>query len=686
MHPPALKAPPIDPFGHAWGPSHLLHPLKVESLAVWAIGIVAKAVVRKLGWYAGMACFATEAASQDQARRATAEVDSVLLRIPAAGLSDEQESALLSVIPYSVAPHLWPSVTVGDERSVLTVVDKYFDYYPQTFPATSGTLAKLITDVNSLTSNRLSEGQVLRLPPVPARARNSLGAVPRTYDPKTQIYSVPEGTGQTPIKVFGVLPAKSLDAIRTRPYLDFNLFLNRAVIERAIENMDVATLETETGRAPLCTDGAKWLSQSPHTGALRARIDSLGPQQRSDLEKRAKLHPLVVVDWFFDKDTTDHGTLVMSVVDFTLHSIGLPALLPHVVTVSPFPTNKRFRDGVIAAIDEYKRDLYPSRRPELRPTPGISKQFDEARKWALNFRAPARARGNSETLTQQLPELVVVALLRQQFARNKATVNLSFAVYPKYLGVLMPRDLVKSTSFGIVSAGNHAEVNPRATPQDQAANATKLVTVTYGSRDGQIKGSYTNYAAGLPVTLVGPGCGFEHKDIKPDVAGSSFAAPYIATLVWLKRLLDDIPVNEIRAALVRSSRGNQLTRPIQADGAIDPALLLTKASARMVSPTGEVILLRSATLKVSLRRPTGRVEMTLSQHSDAPAPWLSLYSCDAAVCATVREYEETGGTTSGLRVTRGKVADAHLIYETVAGETAASGAEAVFATMRELSF
>ncbi len=341
----------------------------------------------------------------------------------------------------------------------------------------------------------------------------------------------------------------------------------------------------------------EWLRGSPFADNLHSALTAFlaKPGALDALKANAAAFQLVILDW--NDNAKRHGQKVTSVVKGLLSELGVPDLPFHEVDLNP--TNGP--DELRTIFGEYQKNYYCALKGVDCKSKGQEGLIKDVDKW-LNSK-PQAVKGIAS-----LKQLLLEAVLWKYFAASKAVVNMSFSVDSLALEILQAQFLAASHSVGVVAASDDA--SPQGTagiPQRAASIYPNFFNVTYGNSDGTILGGFSNSGFNIIVTTVAQGCGFNYGDITASDSGTSFAAPYVATAVWLKALMGSLDPSTVRRNLVQSSHVLvALDMPsIESAGAFDLAAFLLPNLSYVESQKGVAEQTASAKLTLSSVKDSG---------------------------------------------------------------------------------
>ena len=352
-----------------------------------------------------------------------------------------------------------------------------------------------------------------------------------------------------------------------------------------------------------CDGMEGWITSSAFFSEMQARIAELRQDgaQLEAVRKRAEATPLVIIDWNFGAN--NHGSKVVDTAKFVLARFGLPELAVGYVDLNPANTGSD--QASLGRIFEDFKDHYYCVRPGIDcKKKAQAALLKESEKW-LSSQPDMRA----DDL--RVNQLVLEAVLWRYFNQRSTWVNMSFSIDSRPIEVLQNDYLHASSSFGVAAAGNDRgqPTSSGGVPQKAAAIYANFVNVTFGTRQGELLGSTTNLDAKAPVTILGPGCGYQGTSIKPTESGSSFSSPYVAAVAWLKFLLDETGHDHMRNSLIRASwlppfRARSLLQ-IESAGIFDAPRLLAPDRPHVQFKDGTIKTISSGKMTITYRKPSG---------------------------------------------------------------------------------
>jgi len=574
-------------------------------------------------------------------------------------IPDRERARVYALLSDTVPKDKWPRILARRGENLWGVVSKYFQFFAkidpntkQGYPQTTDALVKEIQRANDIKVPELTEDTELRLPPVPVRG-DSFFELPgfhiRTYRPSTQCYeSADRLSALTFCDTSRIAPAADLGSERAA---------NFTVVE-----FDASTLSTERLRSfgehwpadvfirsssryvqirlfqqgsGQCGDATDWLSNSPYLPLLKERLSALGDEGKQQLATKAKRMPFVILDWGTESSAQGHGAKVLSVAHYLLHELGLDFVSDLVVGLDLRPGPKS--QGELLSV---LRNYQTKTKGRLKQDPR-SEDFKDAERWIRH--PPPLAEG---AIDYQVPEILVQALF-WKFSNEKSWVNFSFAFYSPALRLIAWQFLTEPNSFAFLAAGNTpVGLTSDTVPQDSGSSRRNLVNVTYGHSQGAIWGSFSDTESNMIVSLVGPGCGFAYESIGAKDQGSSFASPYVGVAAWLKYLLDDVGVYEMRRWLILASRPvASQTHPVESRGVFDAARLLSFPSrAHYIDGQNRLVSLKAYDVTVCIKPGDGESKRLKWKH-EGKQTWrtLAVYSDENhQLHVLVREVNRNG--------------------------------------------
>lgn len=500
--------------------------------------------------------------------------------------SDAVRAAVARVIVASAPESSWRSIDVDSAvTSRELVVLSEYRYWRDRFPETTQLLISSIDSANGTKELASWVGRQLRIPPVPVRGhlRYGLGARVRAFDVLSKSYfafradrPTPEGEYMLARTDEDTTPAPDTVPIRGGTVTAVTVPLASSLL-RTVRNWiadftaaNELSVAADGGVVPIelygvstadrCEAAAEWYTKSPYRRLALKRVQRMSEGQLASIELRAQRVPLTIVDWDIDTPS-GHGSKVRSVAHDVLERVGLNSLSAAVRTIDLNPRrNKDQLKDILQRFDAYLL------MQKLR-TGADRTQSQYARGWLES--------GTPQDIAET-HEQVLRAVYWRTLVRDTGVVNFSFGVSGPSLYLDPPGLSAKGASFGVFAAGNTAAgLNARVALQNMASRHRLLVNVTSGRADGSVAGAYSDPDNGTIVTLIAPGCGFDHGAIQPADSGSSFASPFVSTASWISMLLDPRPLTEVRRQLSAAVWPfPRPSAPIESDGRFDPWLLL----------------------------------------------------------------------------------------------------------------
>jgi hypothetical protein len=547
--------------------------------------------------------------------------DVVALVYDDATIPDGDRAQLVKFIASVVPVEKWLPVSITEPSHIDAVIDDYYDYFPigKEFatPETVAALRKILIDYNALGAVTTIERAPLRLPPFPLHAyhRGRPQTERRLFDVTSRAYRITQlATDQVPNRrntingVFGrskrssnnspidrghqeiadivsttiLVPASRTDVMKLsralsmpRQVLIFNTTLDaedgtsfQGSFRTGFSSVDVLRREDP------CADGAQWLAASPYFQQWSEQ--NRGAQLDDDaLLQRAKDLPLHVLDVNF---SGGHGAEVLAVTTQLLNQLGFHKIAnAGASTVIPWelvPSTVAKATESQGLIDDYRR--------EYRAAESVLAKFDtETTAW-LNTMPSTKIGSKFD-----IPDLMLGALMWKTFTQQR-WVNVSSRVRAPFLSDIVDQVVLDSSGALFAAVGNDSgELQAGYVPQDHQ-RFPQVVTVTCGTKTGEICGEHSSGSKLRRVLLTGPGCGFAGTS----GTGSSLATPYIAVASWLQHLIaqraEPADSAEINAQLRRHDLlaanvpAPMMAKRVESYGFFDPAYLLLRPAPHVV--------------------------------------------------------------------------------------------------------
>jgi hypothetical protein len=554
-----------------------------------------------------LACAGAIRAEQEEQPIAPNSDNTVLLIYDEQNIPDAERARICALLSHSVDEKQWPEVQARKGENVWGVVDKFFEVFKDGYQSTTHTIVREIKKVNDLKTLEFDEDTDLRIPPCPVRGYAQYdypGIQLRTYRPSTQGYYLTSTFSDLKFSDEAKMePASEMKHERAIKFTATELDLNRLSSEqiRRLKELPNVTYRSPNGYARIrlyrqddaqCGDPKEWLEGSPYLPLIRQRLAALTEAQKQELESKAKRMPLVVLDWNVEPAGQGHGAKVESAAAYLLHSLELDYLSSSIKRMDLYPSRSN-QERLL----EWLRNFKKSRSSGWKVDP-LADQYKDAERWIRN--PPQMEEGAIE---YQVPEVLIEALF-SKLGTDRAWVNFSFALYSPALRALPDNFVMGLNSFAFVAAGNTpVGLTPDTVPQDSASTRLNLINITYGPANGGVWGSFsdTNNFHTV-VSLVAPGCGFAYGSLVPEDRGSSFATPYVAVSSWLKYLLDDVGVQDMRRWLILGSRPVPSQKePVESQGKFDPARLLSfPHETHFVDQENNVVLVTPRKISLSI--------------------------------------------------------------------------------------
>jgi hypothetical protein len=539
-----------------------------------------------------------------------------------ATLTDASRASLIQLIASDRPVEKWKIVTIAQEGESLShFVERNYGIANSLNPASYSALVGLIRNANNGVDSEIQGGIKIKAPPVPfhqSQTANKHGLL-RFQNVENKLIGIrsllemesTQAASSGPPSAFGTTTVIQL--ARPERLIDLAWTSLRAILPEGVRATSDRTFSTihllnaPDNLGPCLDNPEDWLKSSPFWTAAKSRLAGLtsSPESHQRIIQNAKQHPFVILDW--DYQDNQHGHKVEAVVHDVLAEAGLADLPIEFVELNA-RTNKDKLKGIV---NEFKAGEYCPGHCNEDQESDIAKALD----WITDpdkqeKKAELPPPGKTEI---RVKELVLQAVFWKYFkATDKAWINMSFSVDQGSLDLVQAKIFNPSSSFGVAAAADDSVVESvQGIPQRAAATYVNFVNITSGGKDGAWLRGFANQKHAIPVSIMGPDCGFQYADgdikIEKDERGTSFASPYVALWSWIKFLLDGDDAHMLRNDLVQSSDipATQKPLPIESLGVFDPARLLTlqkPAKPYIMSTDGSITLLRSGTLTLQFMK------------------------------------------------------------------------------------
>jgi hypothetical protein len=588
------------------------------------------------------------------------------------GINDQDRASLMRLFCTAVPKSNWPSIMIDATAAAGTIIDRYFDYFPDGYQLTYQELTAQLLAANHLTPAQQPEmtdvpAGVVVLPPVPVRGLWREGKIRiRGFRLRSQGYSwlndlAPEHLQLSDVR--NLLPASKKNNPTPNPFHEGSVTVVEIESEETfLAAMDAAHLDAlppsvvlRTGNAnptvsllqatpPTCTTTAPQLSDFPEGAALQQRLQS--PQLADAMVAAAKNMPLVIIDFDFE---AGHGAAVLDVIKSVLDPLHLwLALEPHIERIDFDRRQPAARSKLREILTEHEKSVAKAMRTEP-----LQKAFVRADAWVKGTTVNFDANGQV-SLSQEINEQVFYALLWKYFTDRQAWVNMSFFIDAPEFRII--DGIAKSPSFAVIAAGNDdsQSVPDNRYPQAGAKLFDNFVNVTYGTRGGDICGS--RHSNLIPVGLVAPGGGFTGSHITPQQNGSSFASPYVAAVSWLKRLTDGVSAATMRNVLMDSVEPSfAFLDPVASGGFFDGAAMLAFPGevppTHLVDVGGHIEPLTAGELTFFFRRNQQKEGVSIDFSNAPQGAMFTMFRCQSDPtrwCVWLRRSQNEGPITGEI--------------------------------------
>ena len=519
-------------------------------------------------------------------------------------LRDPQRAAIVRFVAAAVPPRDWKTEHVAKATTFAGLADDYYDLYERgrfSNPRSTAAMIEALRRGNPDLPERIPAGTVVRLPPLPVRAK-SIYDVDRGRAEDFRVFSASDhayvGTSgadalplprETSIAIAQDMSAQR-DASSTGIVLEVTPELQQAVAQRGVPAVLVSTRRTAEDAQSVktdarlellqqggddCADAFDFLSKSPFRTAAMGRLSALPSATRAAILGLASRRRFVVLDAQVTRPD-GHGHKVHAVARATLEKLGAAEVAKHTQAFDLLPSSEEAAGRLGEALETFLASQQPVSDTEIK----------RARDWIKEKRAEAAA--NTWPPVFDMPDMLLQAVLWTNFIvgadappgpeekKEAVWLNMSFRIRSHALNLVL-HSFRRGDALAFIAAGNDlgARLDRGFVPQDGALENPNFVLVTHG-RLGGIDGTVSG-DIGPQVMLVAPGCGFPGM---PD-RGSSFASPYVAAVAWLRHLVDvatheQRPLSSLIQDLAVASRPVADYEHVRSGGFFDAAHLLAR--------------------------------------------------------------------------------------------------------------
>jgi len=589
-------------------------------------------------------------------------------------LPDSGRSALADLLSHAVPVDEWRTETVlPSDLSPEMLIRRLYSVFNSGQPGTLAVLKSAIEMANhvNLPADYPSlVGKSIRVPPLPRKGYETYGFP----DPRATVYDVrkssyyrlatadilsplrfdaqPEtdpasqhDTSQRQIRVpLSSRLEAALGLARYKSLLDGYLIVSDSPSDRIVK------LTQDQAAAAPCAAAVDWLSASPYRALWNARAASLTPAMRQQIRSLAAANKLFIADWSIGETVKGHGSRVRDVVSMLLAGLGFPEL-DSAATIEELDLNPiNNQAGLEQLLTDYKKTKLLSGKD-------ADRFFDEAFKW-IGQRKPEWSDPSKDVDTH---ELVLQALFWRFFRTRSGIANFSFGFESPTINAIRAAFFDAPNSFALSAAGNLFQISATSFPQALAATfPARVVNVTYGLPNGEVLGAAASPFSQAPIATLAPGCGYRGRIIQPSDRGSSFAAPFASTALWLAGLLS-LAQHTPNSAWLFPDAALLASRPIptpanaktlegiQSGGFFDPFLLLSGVGHHAIMRDGSLVELAGIAGEVQFLKGAKRIIVT-PPAVDGRGFVLAPYPCGAGTCAWYREIASEDKTYQGQLV------------------------------------
>lgn len=507
----------------------------------------------------------------------------VVFQFEESKLSDAQRAKLARVLAADLPVDQWPTIVVKKGDSVAMVVDRYFDVYAAgkggTFsvplPETTRMLTALIQSANGLTDHSLKEGQTLKLPPVPARAKSGTAVDDgfRAFSVESQTYARWTSNGK-----MASLPSDLTTPVTDAPALRNSRFTfvaasasaaaELSTLDGAVDPLQTVDLEllAEQG-CPPASDG---LRSSPYFAEAVARLAA----ESGALATRTTNDRIRIIDFDFSKG---HGREVTGAAKWLLTEFGLSSLHDRIEVIELNPAqNQAGLNSILAAYFA------------VAGAAGVTvPEMAAASLWVLTQK-PAVGKSVVSIPATVVQAAIYDGLEKRRWMSWSWRIASPAGVLPAQFGP----NVTGRSVFVTVAAGNElAAVRADLTPQGASSVFREVANVTYGSTAGDLYGSKEDPQSGGRVDVLAAGCGFPTASVTAGVKGSSLSSPVVLTAAWIKHWLDNVSAKDMRRLLIQASLlSPKAMSHTGSAGVFDPARLMLKPKAHFLNAQRSIVV------------------------------------------------------------------------------------------------
>jgi hypothetical protein len=602
-------------------------------------------------------------------------------------LTDSARAKLISLLASQPSANRKILTVTEQDQGITKLIQNNYHLSGITDQQSVGALASIIRSVNGLASDRIVVGQALEAPSVPTRAYRidhrdqpafrvapfgsediaiANGIADLREDNKLTVASEPRQ---------GDLTAKELSDPHVLADLAWKLGSTPLLPAGVLPIEDGGDVKIWLASSAPC-DPQQWLDRSPLYSQLKSSLSLFlrQPGNRDLLHSRAADLPLIVIDW--NDSTAKHGQKVTSVVSSILNQLDVNNISVTEVDLNPTANSSQLK----AIFSDYLNNYYCALQGIDCKSKGQKALIADVNRW-LNSKPQATA--GIATLKQLLLE----AVLWKFFATQKTVVNMSFSIDSLALEILQAQFLAASRSVGVAAASDNSQPEGTAgIPQRAASVYPNFLNVTYGNTDGTVLGGFSSDTFNILVTTMAQGCGFRYGDIAPTDAGTSFAAPYVATAIWLRALMTGSDLSTVRRDIVEASDVSQNPNlpQIESSGPFDLASFLLPSAFAVVNSNGSSDPITQGELSMLSTKSTGgTIQETFSSGEHITIAFVHVGS---ALKARIRRFRSGGTPIPIAEVEERLVSDVVLDARLLNGTNIHKDKDDVYSSIVELRF
>jgi hypothetical protein len=431
---------------------------------------------------------------------------------------------------------------VSKGESLNTIIRDEYGLLSEKFAGTYMSLVKDLKQINNLSTNILQPNQIIRIPEAPTISKHVAAS-----NEIMQLYDLTSMTSQN-VSVDSFFEANKIETVvntynqaaKIISYIvdseDYTLLFNK-FSQRLLDSLVKGALYVKVGQGDIRAHFSDSSDKKDLDNFTPSEVDS----ERLDLSQipMNNFDTLILVDYFYRKDSCGHGRKVKSVVKNIFHQFHLDELMTHVREVPiNFYQNQKF--AKIFLTDFYSDPIF---------------QREEYRLIANNTRSLIDKLSSDKEVPTEcpdcIPEIYLNAIMKYYYLKTPDVISTSFWANASQSPV---PDYKTQSKTNLVTAGSddinsfvetlserngpgNGELTEIVQPIRSYFDSKKYGCLIVGceTKPGFFYGMSSK--DGLGVTAIGKGYNWtsEDKCLLPDDLGTSFSTPEISAKLFIAK-------------------------------------------------------------------------------------------------------------------------------------------------------